>query len=141
MDFGCFSAAVFAKCQSRLARNEITENIKNMQITAEICKHQAQEKKYQNTDRDTASCSMQTAAQSADLQIRGRRCSRRMAHSDPPPPSRRAGLEGVSNTSADFCRLQSLRYPPTGALSLPICRPSDSKSQILGRFFADRKFI
>ena len=38
MDFGCFSAAAFAECQSHLARNEITENVKNMQITAEICK-------------------------------------------------------------------------------------------------------
>ena len=44
MDFSCFSAAAFAECQSHLARNEITENIKNMQITAEICKHKTQEK-------------------------------------------------------------------------------------------------
>ena len=33
-DFG----AAIAECQSHLARNEITENLKNMQITAEICK-------------------------------------------------------------------------------------------------------
>ena len=37
-----FSAAAFAECQRRLARNEITENVKNMQITAEICKNQTQ---------------------------------------------------------------------------------------------------
>ena len=44
MDFGSFSAGVFAECQSRLAPNEIMENVKNMQITAEICKHKTQEK-------------------------------------------------------------------------------------------------
>ena len=52
MDFSCFSAAAFAECQSRLARNEITENLKNMQITAEICKHQAQTKKINKTPID-----------------------------------------------------------------------------------------
>ena len=44
MDLSCFSAAAFAEYQNRLARNETTENVKNMQITTEICKHQTQEK-------------------------------------------------------------------------------------------------
>ena len=35
MNFVCFSAVAFAECQSRLARNEITENVKNMQIAAD----------------------------------------------------------------------------------------------------------
>ena len=47
-DVGCFSAAAFAECQSRRGRNEITENIKNMQIIAEKRKHQAQEKMKTN---------------------------------------------------------------------------------------------
>ena len=50
MDFSCFAAAAFAECQSHLARNEITENIKNMQITAEICKHKTQEKNKSPTN-------------------------------------------------------------------------------------------
>ena len=36
--FGYFSGVAFAGCRRRLARNEITENVKNMQINAEICK-------------------------------------------------------------------------------------------------------
>ena len=39
-DFNYFSAGAFAECQRRLARNGITENFKNMQITADICKKQ-----------------------------------------------------------------------------------------------------
>ena len=77
IDLG-FSAAAFAECQSRLPRNEITENVKNMQITSEICKHQTQEEtNHQNSDREFASCKMQSAATNDHLQIRGRRCSRR----------------------------------------------------------------
>ena len=34
-DFGHVSAAAFAECEHRLARNEMTENVKNMQIAAE----------------------------------------------------------------------------------------------------------
>ena len=60
MDFGCFSAAAFAECQSRLARNEITENVKNMQITAEICKHQAQTKN-KSPKRRSIICRLQNA--------------------------------------------------------------------------------
>ena len=44
--FGQVSAAAFAECQRRLARHEIMENDKNMQITAEICKSQTQPKKH-----------------------------------------------------------------------------------------------
>ena len=72
------TAAGFAECRSRQARNEITQNIKNVQITAEICKHQTQEEtNHQNSDREFASCRMQSAATNDHLQIRGRRCSRR----------------------------------------------------------------
>ena len=39
-DFIYFSAGAFAECQRRLARNGITENFKNMDITADICKKQ-----------------------------------------------------------------------------------------------------
>ena len=39
-DFTYFSAGAFAECQRRLARNGITENFKNMEITADICKNQ-----------------------------------------------------------------------------------------------------
>ena len=67
---------------------------------------------------------------------------------DPPPPSRSRGAEGVSDTFADFCRLQSLRrippYPPTlpkVAGKIADRRPSDAKISIFGRPFADRKFI
>ena len=71
-----------------------------------------------------------------------------MAHSDPPPPSACSGAEGVSNTSADFCRLQSLRrtppYVPTApkvARTFAFCRPPALKSLICCKLFANRKFI
>ena len=142
MDFGCFSAAAFAECQSRLARNEITKNIKNVQITAEICRHKAQEKtNHLNFHREFAGCRMQTAAPSADLQIRGRRCSRRMAHSDPPPPSRRAGFQGVSNLHSDFCRLltsdgpRPIRRPhPQIPLGAPVADPRTPNVGFLADF-------
>ena len=44
MDFSCFAAAAFAECQSHLARNEITENFKNMQMHAKTYKKK--HKKY-----------------------------------------------------------------------------------------------
>ena len=43
-DFGHVSAAAFAECQRCMARNVITENVNNMQITAEICKNRTQPK-------------------------------------------------------------------------------------------------
>ena len=45
-DFGHVSAAASTECQRRLARNDITENVKNMKITAEICKSQTQPKTH-----------------------------------------------------------------------------------------------
>ena len=58
------------------------------------------------------------------------------------------GARGVSDTSADFCRLQSLRrtppYPPTlpqNSRLATFCRPSGLKMQTFGRLFADQKFI
>ena len=60
---------------------EHADNCRNMQTSS------ARKNKSPNSDRDTASCRMQIAATNANLQIRGRRCSRRMAHSDPPTPS------------------------------------------------------
>ena len=47
-DCGYFSEAAFAKCQRRLARNEITENVKNMQRSAEICNSQTQPKTHKS---------------------------------------------------------------------------------------------
>ena len=79
-------------------------------------------KQTRNSDREFANCIMQSAGPSANLQIRGRRCSRRMAHSDPPPPSRRAGLEACqipsARTSADYKASDGPR--PTRRLHLKI---------------------
>ena len=61
MDFGCFSAAACADCQSRLARNEITEtkkgyadNCRNMQTSSarkeQITKLRSRYCKLQNAD-------------------------------------------------------------------------------------------
>ena len=113
-----------------------------------ICKHKTQQKQIaRKSDREIASCRMPSAATNADLQIRGRRCSHRMAHSDPPRLAER-GARGVSNTSADFCRLQSLRrtppYPPTApkvAGKIVDGRPSAPKLLIFGKLFADQKLI
>ena len=83
-DFGYVSAAPFAECQRRLPRNEITENFKNMQILAGICKSQTQTKTHKSELR-SGICKLQNAIsynQNAHLQNRGRRCSRRQAHSD-----------------------------------------------------------
>ena len=65
---------------------------------------------HQNSDRYFAIYKMQSAATNADLQIRGRRCSRRMAHSDPPPPSRRAGCQ---RRVEYFCRFLQTPKPQT----------------------------
>ena len=50
---------------------EHADNCRNMQTSS------ARKNKSPNSDRDTASCKMQIAATNANLQIRGRRCSRR----------------------------------------------------------------
>ena len=50
MHFGHNFAIRFADCQHRLTRSELTANIKNMQISAEICKEQTQIK---NADTKT----------------------------------------------------------------------------------------
>ena len=51
------------------------ENVENIQITAEACESQTLKKRInQNSDREIASCRMQTAATNADRQNRGRRC-------------------------------------------------------------------
>ena len=42
MHFGYIFAIRFADCQHRLTRSELTANIKNIQISAEICKEQTQ---------------------------------------------------------------------------------------------------
>ena len=60
MDFGCFSAAAFAECQRRLARNGRTENVKNMQIPAEICTNQTQPKTQRSKLQSTI-CKLQTS--------------------------------------------------------------------------------
>ena len=86
---------------------------------------------------------MQAAAPNADLQIRGRRCSRRMAHSDPPPPSRRAGFQGVSNLHSDFCRLltsdgpRPIRRPdPAERLEMHFADPQSQNLRFLANFLS-----
>ena len=74
---------------------------------------------HQNSDRYFAIYKMQSAATNADLQIRGRRCSRRMAHSDPPPPF---GVQGVLDALSDSCQFlsdsKSLLWPPRGSCGI-----------------------
>ena len=50
MHFGHIFAIRFADCQHRLTRSELTANIKNIQISAEICKELTQIK---NADTKT----------------------------------------------------------------------------------------
>ena len=59
-DFGCFSAAAFLECQSRLARNEITENVKNIQKIAESRESQTQTKTHKSKFRSRF-CKLQIA--------------------------------------------------------------------------------
>ena len=58
MHFGHIFAIRFADCQHRLTRSELTANIKNIQISAEICKEQTQIK---NADTKTLIDNLQFA--------------------------------------------------------------------------------
>ena len=58
MHFGHIFAIRFADCQHRLTRSELTANIKNMQISAEICKRQT---KIKNVDTKTLIDNLQLA--------------------------------------------------------------------------------
>ena len=134
----------------RLTRSELTANIKNIQISAEICKEQTQIK---NADTKTLIDHLQftecTHLQQTPIYKYGgggARAAWRIRIRRPRLAER--GARGVSNTSADFCRLQSLRrtppYPPTRgpwSTKIAFCRPSDAKCRIFGWLFADRKFI
>ena len=148
--FRRYFATRLADCQHRLTRSELTANIKNIQISAEICKEQTQTK---NADTKTLIDHLQftecTHLQQTPIYKYGgggARAAWRIRIRRPRLAER--GAKGVSNTSADFCRLQSLRrtpsYPPTAPSDTrrrACCRPSDSKSQIFGRLFVVRKFI
>ena len=58
MHFGHIFAIRFADCQHRLTRSELTANIKNIQISVEICKEQTQIK---NADTKTLIDNLQFA--------------------------------------------------------------------------------
>ena len=112
---------------------EHADNCRNMQTS------NANKKQIAKTPIDNLQAAECKQLHHADLQIRGRRCSRRMAHSDPPPPSRRAGFQGVSDLHSDVCRLltsdgpRPIRRPPQklpGKSPLPA--PSDPKCLIFG---------
>ena len=81
---------------------------------------------------------MQTAAPNAYLQMRGRRCSRRMAHSDPPPPF---GVQGVLNALSDSCQFlsdsKSLLWPQPCPPTLCAHSPRGRPKPQLCRFLAD----
>ena len=66
--FRRYFATRLADCQHRLTRSELTANVKNIQISAEMCKCQPQIKKrrHQNYYRWFAICWMQSAATNAD---------------------------------------------------------------------------
>ena len=150
MHFGQFSAMRFTDCQHRLTRSELTANIKNIQISAEICKEQTQIK---NADTKTridnlqfAECNQLHQSPSSKYGGGGARAAWRIRIRRPRLAER--GARGVSDTSADFCRLQSLRrtppYPPTlhaNCSQIACCRPSDPKISDFCKLFADRKFI
>ena len=125
MHFGHIFAIRFADCQHRLTRSELTANIKNIQIFAEICNKQTQIK---NADTKTLIDNLQFAECNQLQQTPifkygggGARAAWRIRIRRPRLAER--GARDASNTSADFCKLQSLRrtppYPPTRALSLP----------------------
>ena len=59
-DSNLFWNRSFAECQPRLARNEITENVKNMQITAESRERQTQTKTHKSKLRSRF-CKLQNA--------------------------------------------------------------------------------
>ena len=150
MHFGHIFAIRFADCQHRLTRSELTANIKNIQISAEICKEQT---KIKNADTKTlidnlqfAECNQLHQTPSLKYGGGGARAAWRIRIRRPRLAER--GARGVSNTSADFCRLQSLRrtppYPPTAPQNTRIfnqSQPSDPTSQIFGKLFANRKFL
>ena len=107
MHFGHIFAIRFADCQHRLTRSELTANIKNIQISAEICKEQTQIK---NTDTKTlidnlqfAECNQLHQPPSSKYGGGGARAAWRIRIRRPCLSER--GLKGVSNNSADFCRL------------------------------------
>ena len=139
MHFGHIFAIRFADCQHRLTRSELTANIKNIQISAEICKSQTQIK---NADTKTlidnlqfAECNQLHQSPSSKYGGGGARAAWRIRIRRPRLAER--GARGVSGTSADFCRLQSLRrtppYPPTlpqNSRLATFCRPSDAKCRI-----------
>ena len=135
--FVCNLQQYYCRMQSRLARNALKENVKNMQISAEICKEQTQIK---NADTKTlidnlqfAECNQLHQPPSSKYGGGGARAAWRIRIRRPRLAER--GARGVSDTSADFCRLQSLRrtppYPPTRPPEThpnAFCRPSAPKS-------------
>ena len=139
MHFGHIFAIRFTDCQHRLTRSELTANIKNMQISAEICKRQT---KIKNVDTKTLIDNLQLAECRQLHQTPifkygggGARAAWRIRIRRPRLAER--GARGMSDTSADFCRLQSLRrtspYPPTLPQNPPLatfCRPSEPKCRI-----------
>ena len=141
MHFGHIFALRFADCQHRLTRSELTASIKNIQIYAEICKSQTETKNaYTRTLIDTLQFTKCNQLQQTPIYKYGgggARAAWRIRIRRPRLAER--GARGVSNTSADFCRLQSLRrtppYPPTLPQNTPLatfCRPSDAKCRIFG---------
>jgi hypothetical protein len=92
MRFGHNFAIRFADCQHRLTRSELTANIKNIQISAEICKEQTQIK---NADTKTlidhlqfTECNQLHQSPSSKYGGGGARAAWRILI--PPPPSGRA---------------------------------------------------
>ena len=123
-------------------------NIKNIPISAEICKSRTQIK---NADTKTlidnlqfAECNQLHQSPSSKYGGGGARAAWRIRIRRPRLAER--GARGVSDLGSDFCRLLTLRrtppYPPTAPKSCSenrFCRPSDPKSEIFGRLFANRK--
>ena len=134
MHCGHIFAIRFADCQHPLTRSESTASIKNIQISAEICKSQTETKHaYNKTLIDNLQFTDYNQLQQAPIYKYGgggARAAWRIRIRRPRLAER--GARGVSDTSADFCRLQSLRrtppYPPTlpGFSPLPTLRFKNS---------------
>ena len=140
MHFGHIFAIRFTDCQHRLTRSELTANIKNIQIFAEICKEQTQIK---NADTKTlidnlqfAECNQLHKSPSSKYGGGGARAAWRIRIRRPRLAER--GARGVSDTSADFCRLQSLRrtppYPPTAPGMIAFADPQTQNFRFLADF-------
>ena len=119
-----------------------------MQITAAICKHQAQTKK--STKHRSIICRLQNANSCTKRRSTNTGAAVLAPHGafGSAAPVSQSGVSRRVGSSLGLLQTPDLRrtppYPPTRPPEThpnAFCRPSAPKSLIFGRLFADRKFI